>query len=656
MIQAPNSYVGPNALVLEERMESPAGPSPSRSPTTKKRKAMLIKVPDASELQPLDESTLTCIEDGRTFNDLESLQVHMKMKTAWSNTSLLGCRICALVDNLEWHEGTVRSYHRSSGKHLVEFEARGEARWMRMTRTAFYVMRPSRWKEQETKELDAVDSGLHRFDSYDYVEDISESFCLAQSRLYHIYGCRTQETGHKTSGHLCITSNDKDKASASGSCLLYGELLPRGVNKALGPNRLRAKARSVLIDLGMGTGKICVQAFLQYPNLKHVHGVELAESRYRIAENAARSMVSLFPNEFDIILHEPKRVVVATKDKSRRLEFELGSMFDCPYVEAADIVLLETDVLSTCHEETCKMLRRMHPQAMLLSYLDLEMMWNSDDFPFVQHRENRDLTDRYPTSWSVSRGHHFYLWMRVAEGRAYPLAVRTSRQALAAEGTVSSADSSSACCLPFLRCFRRAQTREVAEAEPAPLVAKPTHPDRLGGNAQVANRDGPPTGDSSSGGGGSSSSSSSSGGSGSRGSNGSSRSRGSLPAAHDSITPDAAVEDGQLESQVTGAGVTTSQSVSAASDNALDSRTSVVRSGLPGGEVKELVKSTRSMSIQRAGSLTSDRKNGLLANDGQHPVSEAQSAEGEISTGVAQVVHVQRRSIEPSATAYPALE
>eukprot|EP00975_Prorocentrum_lima_P004598 1001334-Prorocentrum_lima.AAC.1 len=62
------------------------------------------------------------------------------------------------------------------------------------------------------------------------------------------------------------------------------------------------------------------------------------------------------------------------------------------------------------------------------------------------------------------------------------------------------------------------------------------------------------------------------------------------------------------------------------------------------------------MSIQRAGSLTSDRKNGLLANDGQHPVSEAQSAEGEISTGVAQVVHVQRRSIEPSATAYPALE
>ncbi len=38
-----------------------------------------------------------------------------------------------------------------------------------------------------------------------------------------------------------------------------------------------------LFDLGMGTGKVAVQAFLQFKNLKYVYGVELSMGRYRFS-------------------------------------------------------------------------------------------------------------------------------------------------------------------------------------------------------------------------------------------------------------------------------------------------------------------------------------------------------------------------------------
>lgn len=46
-----------------------------------------------------------------------------------------------------------------------------------------------------------------------------------------------------------------------------------------------------------------------------------------------------------------------------------------------------------------------------LTYLDLNALWSSHNMPFRQLETNRLLTDRFPTSWSVQRGHHFYMWM-----------------------------------------------------------------------------------------------------------------------------------------------------------------------------------------------------------------------------------------------------
>jgi hypothetical protein len=90
--------------------------------------------------------------------------MHLKRKTAWSNTSLIGCRINCLVDSKEWHEGFVTQYHKS-GKHLVEFRVLNEKRWLIMKKVAFYIVeRPSQPvggnDGGEFKETEASDENL----------------------------------------------------------------------------------------------------------------------------------------------------------------------------------------------------------------------------------------------------------------------------------------------------------------------------------------------------------------------------------------------------------------------------------------------------------------------------------------------------------------
>ncbi|RYG96935.1 hypothetical protein EON65_53635 [archaeon] len=42
-------------------------------------------------------------------------QLHLKRKTAWSNNSLVGCRVNCLLDYKEWQEGFVTQFHKSGG-------------------------------------------------------------------------------------------------------------------------------------------------------------------------------------------------------------------------------------------------------------------------------------------------------------------------------------------------------------------------------------------------------------------------------------------------------------------------------------------------------------------------------------------------------------
>ena len=189
-------------------------------------------------------------------------QLHLQRKTAWSNTSLIGCRISCLIDSKEWHEGFVTQFHRS-GKHYVEFRQIGEKRWLNMKKMAFYIVeRPllhnttngsSEYKDNEQgmdadglAPIEVICSTLIQTkqlmilfyfhdvcvqDNWVYVDDLTLDYAFAQSVLFKIFGSVIQETGHKTRGHVCLTDDDRDGGNQARGSLLYGELLPRGANK-----------------------------------------------------------------------------------------------------------------------------------------------------------------------------------------------------------------------------------------------------------------------------------------------------------------------------------------------------------------------------------------------------------------------------------------
>jgi hypothetical protein len=88
-------------------------------------------------------------------------------------------------------------------------------------------------------------------------------------------------------------------------------------------------------------------------------------------------------------------------------------MFDISNIDFADVVMMETDIPAELQQDLQKLLSNMREGARILSYLDFRKIWDFGPLPFQQMETNRNLSDRYPTSWSVQRGHHFYIWTKV---------------------------------------------------------------------------------------------------------------------------------------------------------------------------------------------------------------------------------------------------
>ena len=102
------------------------------------------------------------------------------------------------------------------------------------------------------------------------------------------------------------------------------------------------------------------------------------------------------------------------KRKGRILKLEFGNMFDVKDIHTADIVMLETDIPMDLQPELCRLLSGMKEGSRTLTYLDLKKTWcPTSFFPYKQLENNKNLSDRFPTSWSVQRGHHFYVWNKV---------------------------------------------------------------------------------------------------------------------------------------------------------------------------------------------------------------------------------------------------
>merc|ERR1740121_855915 len=103
-------------------------------------------------------------------------------------------------------------------------------------------------------------------------------------------------TGLLLQGHQAEARKGKHEVDGNDVNFLYGELLPESVSLAF--ERLGANFGGSILELGMGTGKVALQAFLQCPNAQQVVGVELSSTRYDIAVAAAARLASVHGDRF----------------------------------------------------------------------------------------------------------------------------------------------------------------------------------------------------------------------------------------------------------------------------------------------------------------------------------------------------------------------
>ena len=282
-----------------------------------------------------------------------------------------------------------------------------------------------------------------------YGQTLTREFVIAQSVLARIYG--QQEQGYKTLGHKLTSSADVMRSKDDYVSLLYGELLPIGLDKALDCSHLNVSSCRTLLELGSGVGKVALQIFLQCRQIAYIYGCEIFQKRYSYSVGAIHKLVELFPARLSLAQtdsNSTRILEVRGRGQSRMPHgWEHGVAFDerCEIlkdndidfgitrelhvekksfllvepslVQGADIIILEIDVPEFKREEMLTLLRHMHCGARILTYLNLADIWNSiynflDDFPWRQLEVNVSTADRFATSWSPNRGHHFYLWTK----------------------------------------------------------------------------------------------------------------------------------------------------------------------------------------------------------------------------------------------------
>lgn len=100
---------------------------------------------------------------------------------------------------------------------------------------------------------------------------------------------RDFEVSTVSEGHKVVKSKDKSDAKTQGAKLTFGEVLDCGVLRML--HNLGAAHKSSFHDLGMGPGKMLIQTYLKYDNLRRCMGVELAKGRYDLAERNMHTLL-----------------------------------------------------------------------------------------------------------------------------------------------------------------------------------------------------------------------------------------------------------------------------------------------------------------------------------------------------------------------------
>jgi len=227
---------------------------------------------------------------------------------------------------------------------------------------------------------------------------------------------------------LNIEENDGDGSSSPPSTgrSQYGttdkdccSLLTVGVSKALGPSMLAVESRrcKVLLELGMGTGRVAVQSFLECPCLEKVVGVEIHKARFTAAGRALGRLLEANPDRFRVDFHLDSSQshgfqAIVLHDGERRLEMWCGDLLTMPVEEicAADAIIAQMSPESSRkHEEMQALLNNAKDGCRLLSGVDLSTLWQLDT-PCCWHAyQPESKTPREDKPW-VPGGYKTFLF------------------------------------------------------------------------------------------------------------------------------------------------------------------------------------------------------------------------------------------------------
>jgi len=177
-----------------------------------------------------------------------------------------------------------------------------------------------------------------------------------------------------------VNRKEKESFDQHHSSPLYGEIMPAGLQHILDKNHMNAASATCLIDLGSGKGKLALQAFLTFPNLQWVTGIELSYERFKISKAAICKLYYL--NQKYFALNEGKDFIqlVLLRDGKRKLTIFNGNFFDYEMlVRGADIILCETELRESNQSKFVQLVKNMRRDARLLMYDSL------GSFPEMKH-------------------------------------------------------------------------------------------------------------------------------------------------------------------------------------------------------------------------------------------------------------------------------
>ena len=282
---------------------------------------------------------------------------------------------------------------------------------------------------------------------------------LFAQRAERLDGVVTQQSRPVITGNSCLTPDDQTLALEHKSDLLYGEVLPEGVSRMFDSEHLDLMTARTVYDLGSGLGKLAMQAFLQFPHLDWVCGVELARSRSLKGFEAVRKLSKLrLTSAMDssgssaggaastttvcsgvieegkdgnhVRLTETLQSTAASSSsykgclgrkksskKHRYFELRCADLFTVHDAFSADVVICETKFPEEKYRDLAHFMSHMKQSVRVLTYEDLDAVYAYTHMqnPFVR-LDNNHTNDRFYTTWAPNYGYRFHLWRKRGEG------------------------------------------------------------------------------------------------------------------------------------------------------------------------------------------------------------------------------------------------